>query len=69
MIAVVSNPEQFLKDFEINISDTGRITVDGIEDTMSYNMKEYTKESALKDFCTTRLHKFTNLIVHSIVAI
>ncbi len=69
MIAIVSNPEQYIKEFDIQISDTGVITIDGVQDTISYNMKEYTKERALKDFCSTRLSKFSTLTVHSIIAI
>jgi hypothetical protein len=44
--------------FDINISEKGIVTIDGQQDTISYNMKNYTKEKAYKDFVATRLSRF-----------
>jgi hypothetical protein len=49
----------FMKMFDIVINDSGVITVDGKPDTISYNMEEWTKTEAIRDFCAHRCAKFT----------
>ena len=47
--------------FNIDISDKGILTFEGKKDTVSYNMKEFTKEEAIVEFIRYRLKKFINI--------
>jgi hypothetical protein len=40
---------------DTTISDNGKVTFLGKVDSISYNMNEYTKEEALKDFANGRM--------------
>lgn len=48
--------------FNIQISDKGKITFNNIEDTISYNMEEWTINEIRIDFAKTRLSKFVTII-------
>jgi len=41
--------------FNCGISEKGVVTFEGIEDTVTYNMEEYTNMEALTDFANNRL--------------
>lgn len=44
--------------FDIKITDTGRVYLDGKLDTISYNMEKYSHQEAYLDFIRYRLHNF-----------
>lgn len=60
---IVLNPGEIIESdslfgvlFFFNITFTkGKITFEGIEDTITYNEEEYSRIEALKDFANTRL--------------
>lgn len=41
-------------EFSINITDNGKVTCDDIVDSVSYNMKQWTKVEAISDFIKNR---------------
>ena len=47
--------------YDVSISKEGQITFDGIIDTISYNMKDFTPETALLDFAKHRLPKYVTI--------
>ena len=40
------------------VTNSGKVYVNGIIDSMSYNMKEWTNAEACKDFARTRLSRY-----------
>ena len=44
--------------FDIKITDKGEVFIDGKKDTISYEMDEFTKIEAYRDFVRNRLSKF-----------
>jgi hypothetical protein len=47
--------------FDIRIDEKGILTFEGKQDTVSYNMKEFTKEEAIVEFVLHRLKKFVKI--------
>ena len=60
VIAEVDSLIELSDYFNVTITEAGNVFFNNVWDTISYNMKEYTKEEALKDFLRTRLFTLIN---------
>lgn len=47
--------------FDIQITNEGKVIFEGKQDTISYNMEEFTKKEVLKDFIRYRLTKLITI--------
>lgn len=58
---IVETMEEVFERLEIVITDTGVVKVGEVEDTITYNVKEFTKEEIFRDLKRTRIETLSRM--------